>query len=299
MYYYVDDTKGTPADPLLPGTGEGAGGWQPYNANTDIGTSKYISIGQGFGIVQQANSALHFEKNYRTHEGSNIFHKKQKTFNSYFELVTSSEGFGNDKVYFRENKNTTEAYDVNYDAYKLSSFGDNPNTSFISSDDVKLSICEMPETESVELAFVMGVSGEATFSLENVKDFTSIIVEDRKENVFVDLIKDKYTFAYSKDDKETGRFALHFSKSALSDKEIGISQTKIYSYRKTIFIESNEALNNAKVNIYSINGELVFYKEFSEISKEQIKTDLIEGIYIIEFSSELGTVSSKINLTTK
>jgi len=163
LYYYDDN-----------GSSEGdSNGWKLYNANNQIGDSDgYVSIGQAFGVLQtdtdlEANGTLTFKSDFQTHLGGNVFHKKNKSHGEYFELNASSNNL-TDKIYFKFNKNTSNNFDANHDAYKLNSFGDTPTPFFISNDSNRLAICEMPNSESVNLGFSMDTDGEVTFSLTKV-----------------------------------------------------------------------------------------------------------------------------------
>jgi hypothetical protein len=289
IYYYseaVGSTNGT------------AGGWHQYNANNQIGDGEIISIEQGFCVLltdntPNATGILTFKSDFQTHT-SNVFHKKSKDFKNYFELNTESNSLS-DKIYFRFNENTSDAFDPNYDAYKLKSFGETPTPFFMSRDNKRLAICEMPQAESIDLGFLMDVDGEVTFSLSNVQDFDEIILEDKVINSFTDLTKTSYTFDHSSEESETGRFTIHFKKGTLNEvqKEIGM---KVYSSSNNIFIQSNRPLTNAIVSLYNTSGQLVFSKKYSSLNNEQLATDLSNGIYIIEISSNENRYSSKINI---
>jgi hypothetical protein len=151
--------------------------------------------------------------------------------------------------------------------------------------------------ESVNLGFNMSVSGEVTFSLNNVNDFSGIILEDKQKNTFTDLTKNTYSFNHSSNDEETGRFTLHFKKETLSEVEETVG-VKIYSNNNRIFIQPNKVITDAIVNIYNTNGQLVLSKQYSTLEKEEIETNLNRGIYIIEINSNEDRIVTKINLNT-
>ena len=289
LYYYVDN-----------GSSEGdTNGWKLYNANNQIGDSDgYISIAQAFGVLQtdtdlEANGELTFKSDFQTHLGGNVFHKKDKYHENYFELNASSKNT-TDKIYFKFNENTSDNFDNNHDAYKLNSFGETPTPFFISNDNKRLAICEMPNSESVNLGFLMDTDGEVTFSLTNIQNFDKIIIEDKLENSFTDLTKASYSFNHNSNNEESGRFVLHFKKETLSEKadEIGM---KVYTSTSTLYIKSNKNLNNASVNIYNTSGQLVISKEFSSLNNQQINCNLTNGVYIVDINSDENNFTTKVN----
>jgi hypothetical protein len=290
LYYYVDN-----------GSDEGdVNGWKEFNANSNIGYGNgLISIGQAFGVLQtdtdqNAIGTLSFTSDAQTHNGGNIFTKRNKSFNEYFELNAKYKDF-TDKIFFRFNENTSSAYDGNYDAYKFRSFGETPTPYFVSSDSKRLAICEMPESESVDLGFAMDTNGEVTFSVSNVQDFEEIILEDKFENTFTDLTKTSYSFNHDVSEKEVGRFTIHFKKSVLSDREEEVGM-KVYSNRKTLFIKSNKTLNHVIVNMYNTSGQLVISRDYTSLNDEQIDCNISNGIYVVNVISDENNFTNKINI---
>ncbi|MCK5788661.1 MAG: hypothetical protein KAH32_06670, partial [Chlamydiia bacterium] len=278
IYYYEDN-----------GSDDGDNnGWKAYNASTKIGHGDggIISMGQAFGVLLTQSSGktttstpdkLTFKSDFQVHGVGNTFRKKGKTLENYFELNTTSNNL-TDKIYFRFNENTSDSYDANYDAYKFNSFGNTPTPYFVSSDDKKLAICEMPESESVELGFVMDTDEEVTFSLTNVYDFDEIILEDKVENTFTNLIIEPYSFQHYSDNDERGRFIIHFRKSTLNEVEESVGM-KVYASNNNISISANRTLTDAVVNLYNTNGQLVLSKTYSSLNDTQIDTNINSGVY--------------------
>jgi hypothetical protein len=275
----------------------GNGVWHAYIANdaTTEDIDSIINIGQAFGVVLSDNnlSTLTFTDKVRTHNNGLGFRKKSNVASRSFNLVVASNGMS-DYVNFRINEEATSRFDGNYDAYKFNSFGDTPTPSFISSDGKKLSICQQPESESVDLGFNMAVSGQVTFSLSNVKDFTEIILEDKVENTFTDLMKDTYTFNYSDNETERGRFTIHFKQETLKEvKEI--TELKIYSDKNDIYFQSDKTLKNVDIILYNLSGQVVMSSHFESLKTTKIQTNL-SGVYILKLVSNSGNITSKLIL---
>ncbi len=294
MYYYVDD-----------GSSQGdRNGWKTYNASTHLGDGDgTISTAQAFGVILNQSSGktarvtpnqLSFKSDFQVHGEGNTFSKKGKTLENYFELNTSSNNL-TDKIYFRFNENTSDAYDTNNDAYKLSSFGKTPTPYFVSSDNKKLAICEMPQSESVDIGFNMDTDEEVTFTLSNVYDFDEIILEDKVLNSFTDLIQESYRFQHNSENDETGRFTLHFKKETLSEVEESVGM-KVYSSNNEIFIKANKTLTNVIVNIFNTNGQLVLSRSYSSLNDVQLTTDLSNGVYLVDISSNQNKFTTRVSI---
>ncbi len=296
LYYYVGDGNGSnPAKPVT-------NGWKTYTSGAGVTSHEnIISIAQGFGVIVSGNDpalkgtvagTLSIPNSATTHAVSDGFNKKSSIVPNSFRLVAVSNNV-TDNIRFRENNSATENFDSRYDAYKLNSFGYSPTPSFVSADGKKLDLCQTPHVESIDMGFTMESEGEVVFSLEDVYDFTEIILEDTKQNTFTNLMKDNYTFQYSSDDEEFGRFKLHFNKSSLSEDQKLIS-FNLYTYDNTLYLKSAKELTNAQVSIFSTNGEKVFARNFATLRDKQITTPLTKGIYIVTIKSEQGIYTQKV-----
>ena len=291
-YYYVDIDAGEGTE-TTPGK-FGANGWQIYTSG-DGGVNRQISIGQGFGVVitdNLANTTLNIPNTARTFTASNGFNKKQVAKSNYFELDAVSNKIL-DKIYFEINENATEEFDSKYDAYKLNSFGYSPTSSFISADNKKLAKCSTSKVESIDMGFNMNGDGEVVFSLKDVNNFTEIIIEDKQEGVFIDLLKKDYTFQYYSDDDEFGRFTLHLSNKALREDD-NLANLKIYNSDNTIYIKSPSVLVDVVVKLYNINGREVYSEKYSEIKDKVISTNLERGVYVLDIEAKESRTTQKV-----
>ena len=254
-------------------------------------------MGQGFGVVMIDNTSsktFTIPKDARTHTTStSVFHKKNSIENYSFILKSISNNVVDD-IKFSFNESASNNYDVEYDAFKLKSFGVSPTPSFITDDGYKLSICEMPNSKFINLGFSMGISGEVTFSIVDANNFGEIILEDKSSNQFIDLLQNTYTFNYLDDEKEIGRFVLHFKQETLNEVE-QLIDLNVYSNQGDIYIKNHVNLSNVKINIYSISGLLVHTKKYTTLLNTKIQTTL-KGVYILEIKSDEGVTTTKISL---
>ena len=284
LYYYVDGTTSSEGN---------KNGWQVYDPTT-TGAHKIIAMGQAFGVVLTGNTTGDFTipKSACTFT-TGTFNKKNSISKNSFKLIAKSNNIVDD-IKFKFNESATNNYDDEFDAYKLKSFGDSPTPYFISNDGRKLAICEMPQTESVDLGFRKKTSSEVTFSTSEVNNFTEILLEDTKTGVFTDLTKNTYTFNYSNKEAEQGRFTVHFGKKDLSQTE-QLANFNVYAYNSTLYLKSDKELGDVNISLYNLYGQKVLYKNLDVLKKEEIHTNL-QGVYLLKLTSDKGNFTTKLIL---
>ena len=280
-YYYIDGGKSTNS-PLKHG-------WEAYSKG-DNTPDRYINNGQAFGVVCTTPGNITLNNSQRTHEVGSGFNKKEET-KKYLEVITkTSEYIDIAKIKF--NEEATSDFDYHLDAFKLNSFVGSPNVSFISSDNKKMYICEMPEARDIDLGFNMSKDDEVTFSLNNTDDFTEIILEDKVDSIFTDLKIKPYTFKHLENDKKIGRFTLHFVHGTI---EYTSTKLKVYYYSNIIHL-NHKILTNATVRIYSMFGQEVYKNQYSVLNDVEINANFSKGIYIVVVDSDSGKTTTKLRV---
>jgi hypothetical protein len=219
--------------------------WKPSIGNYatyagGVGTSGATGIvpsGQGFFVhVTDGNTtgAVGVNMSARLHDNQ-AFWKNGGTSANYplFRIQSNSadNNFG-DEILFRFLEGATEGFDSNLDAYKLTGTGTAPQFYSMISNQSKLSINSMPEfTETliVPLGFEAKSNGFYSIDLVEMLSFpieTEVILEDKLENVFINLTEqNSYSFSANETD-DPERFNLHFLKSPENTQEfVGIPST--------------------------------------------------------------------------
>ena len=300
LYYYVDGQNEN-----VDKTEPVKNGWQTYNSDTGDINKNYINIAQGFGVqlrdkntdgTDRKTGTFYIPNSARTHELGDGFNKKFTIHPNSLKLTTSTDKYY-DNIILIFNDDATNGFDEDYDAYKFNSFVESPTPFFIGDNDERLAVNELPTTESVKLGFLMDDSGEVTISIDNSNGFEEIILEDKKDNTFTNILNSSYTFKYELGEDEQNRFTLHFNKGELGDDDI-INKIKMYSHGKDIFIITPNNLHNAIINVYNLSGQRVSIDKFDILKNEEIHTNLKNGIYILEVSSDEGISTTKINITS-
>ena len=196
-------------------SGTYAGSYQPVSI-----TGGQIAPFQGFIVRRSAASAATFTFNKSeciTTPGIQFY----KTASEHqLSLQVSGNGF-NDITRVEFNSATTNAFDVDYDAFKpMSALGQPTLSSFNTDITERLAINvnkSIAETPNVQLNFVPGNNGTFSFTVDGINTFdptSYITLEDTKEGTMTDLRQNPtYTFAALKTDNHN-RFVLHFTPAA-------------------------------------------------------------------------------------
>lgn len=198
-------------------SGPYSGSYQPVNI-----TGGQIAPFQGFIVRRSASVApaatFTFDKSECITTTGIQFYKTASEHQ--LSLQVSGNGF-NDITRVEFNSATTNAFDVDYDAFKpMSALGQPTLSSFNTDITERLAINvnkDIAETPNVQLNFVPGNNGTFSFTVDGINTFdptSYVMLEDTKEGTMTDLRQNPiYTFTGNKTDNHN-RFVLHFTPAA-------------------------------------------------------------------------------------
>ena len=291
--------------------------WLAYNQSLGDALPFEISVvpvGQGFFIKKvdgSADATFTFKDEFRVHDNNNynfdITAPTSKNQNPeypsyYFELVAKNTTSNNiDIAHYRWRDDATTGFDNEFDSYKFEVSGDQPNIFFLT-DGKKTVIQQEPATKEVAVGFsAPWTSGmEVEVSLDNIQDFTKIILEDTNPNVdpadaFTELSIPGSSYSFTQTDDDSNRFVIHLLLEDLSDNDIKEESFKLYSSEKTIIFVSPKGLENAEMKIFDSLGRCVKTSVLRQgENKQEIKTELNTGIYIVKISSQAYNTSKTL-----
>lgn len=251
-------------------------------------------MGQGFFVHSKYSSgSIGFQTTYQSKQNSNVFFKKAS--NLYPKMFTLSAHVDKktDKTYYVSNENSSYNFDGNFDAYKWLAWGNHPNV-YIKKDGKKASIAHVPESTSVELGFEMyNNQSNVIFNIDNPEGFETIILEDKKEEKFINLLQNSYEFDYYTNGDED-RFVIHFVEQTLIEEELNLEQFNIFTSNNEIHIESIKNINNLSVTLYDINAKEIHSKKYDSFKSTIISKNLNKGIYILLLENDGKTNTTKI-----
>lgn len=267
------------------------------------GGTRYISPGQGFWVRVSTGTPESTVVNFtltnslRSHLLKDQYFKEvEGAENEYQFSVFATNGKVTDEAILIFNNATVPQFDSRYDALKFPAYERNiPNIYFIGADKERLSIDTRPETPMVELGFMMNETTKGIkINVKEAPNFAAIVLEDMFTGIKTDLLKDSYVFDYSTKDV-ANRFKMHFSFLGTDDisYESGI---KIYSSQSDIIINSGDGLDNPVMEVYDMQGRLVYNESLGYTTLKRVPLSLRSGAYIVKLILEEGVKSQKVYL---
>lgn len=258
--------------------------------NNGSGTgSQYIAPMQGFFIVAGSAGTFSLTDANRTHSGASAFYKSANTISNGI-VLTASNGSYLDELYLVFDEEASESFELQRDAYKMLSNTEGLSQLFSFNLETKFSIDVRPEG-SIQLGFKNDKDGVYQIGLKELEGISGAYLEDTKLSIFHNLENGDYQFEWSTTDPEK-RFKFHLNTTGLDDLKVDLAQ--LYTYQKTLYIQSQENLHNASVRIIDLRGREVYRQQLNNTQSESIALDLTNGAYTVVLSSDEGIETKKI-----
>ncbi len=262
-----------------------SGAWE------DMGTE--IETGQGiFVYAEDGSPSLTFETADQTHGSGG---KKDAVNYAFMNLH-----FGEHTIYtrFAVNENASQNYEWQHDSRYMHPISQIPFFSAITQDEVKVStyVCETEAEEDfiVPLYFSVPADQEISFDFDGNLGY-EIVLEDQNNNEMTELTNGvSYTFTASTSDAPD-RFLLHF-KATTAVEDMETLDASIYTYDNKIYISGLEEVNNAAVELFTVDGRRILAEQFAGAPVVQVGQKLPLGCYIVRLTSENQTMTKKIVL---
>jgi len=258
--------------------------------------TQYIPPGQGFFLKVNAPgnigtfSVENTARTFQTHS----FYK-----NSQINLLKLKVEGGNynDEAIIRFVEGATNFFDSDYDAYKL--FASEVNHLYSkTTDDFGLAIntlSELQEEESVSvpLNYEVKKSGIYVITASELESFTNveITLEDLQTNTTTDLNQNPVCTFTANTGDPTGRFIVHFYKSAQGVEDRMLNNVNIYAYETTVYVRVPEN-TTGNIIIYNLIGQEIIRRPVLG-TFNQINLIGFKGYYLVK------VFGNKINTTKK
>lgn len=284
----LDDTWGA----VYYYTGTTYASWN-NEAQTNGGT-QYVAPGQGF-FISSDGSNFQLSDAMRIHEGTSDYFKNTLA-NMLLLRVENQQG--SDEVCIRLDAEANEGFDRTFDAWKILSGDENTGQLYTFSGNGILSIDARPPCEKIQLGFRSNQSGAYSFSLPEIHDIPTAIIEDTKTGKRHDLQNGNYHFEWNIGDDEQ-RFKLHLNAVGVEESAISESDIYIYAADGKIFIKNGaETRGRASVlTVSDVMGRVVYKDKISGSELTAIPVYLKTGVYIVSVKSgeEIKTEKVFIN----
>lgn len=278
------------------GTGQYAS-WSPAGSN--LGASNIIPVGQGFFVHAPIGDwgfpgSFTVDNNARVHGDQPFFKDTKSELQSLKLSITSDINSFLDETVITFIEEATSYYDLSFDAYNLWGNASAPDLYFVSSDEINLSINGYPVTEEYEIIPLnckIGVDGYYTIDaieLLNFSETSQILLEDKYENIYIDLTnQEAYTFfANSSDDHD--RFNLHFLLDPVSTIEIEDNlDVQMYATNNTIYLKSQDSnILEGNLSVYDVMGRQIISSQINGVNHYELPLNE-EGILIVTYFDNL------------
>lgn len=267
-----------------------------YDEYTESGSgsgNRYVEPMQGFFIVTGSAGTFSLTNSMRTntHTSSKKSGDEKALQNS---IVLSA--FGNDyedQLWLVLDEQASEAFELQNDAWKLLSSTEGISQLWSVSSSGKLAVDVRPQTETIQLGFTNDVAGIYTIGVSEIADITTAVLEDTKANLFHDLTKGAYEFAWDLTDDES-RFKLHLGVTGIESLQQQNNNLLMYASGQTIYLKAIEGRASGLFTMTDMSGRILMHKELDFSGLMTIPVNVKPGVYVVSLTSDVSSAIKKV-----
>lgn len=269
------------------------------------GGTRYIAPGQGFFVHASADGFFGMANAVRV-SNQQSFWKKANTDIPLLRLQATNTETSTDIAVVFMNE-ATENFDTEFDAYKWYSTNLKVADLYtLLNNEVALSInalnssmlTDIDELDyTIPLGFTKGIDGNITLEaseIENIPESIYIYLYDSKENKYINLRKNSYSFYINS--KTNDRFTIILSKMALGIENTEISNPDflIYMDKNIAFVKSEAFLfSTGEIDLIDITGKVILSRITSTARQQEITVNK-SGIYIVKVIINNKVITQKV-----
>ena len=278
-------------------------GTNSYDLINHASSARHIAPGQGFFVSSNGANTLSITEAMQSHQGTDTF--QRLTTRPEIQLtMTNGTDTRNTDIFYIEG--TTTGWDNGYDS---TIFGGVANefaiyTHLVSdSDEQDLGIQSLPPNDYENMIIPLGINAisgtDITIdaSITNFPEGINLYLEDKEDDTFTLLDADSnFTTTLTSDLNGIGRFYLHTTSETLSsDDVLNKNNISIYTSSKENLRIIGVQNGSANIHIYDILGKEVLRASFEGTGMNDIQLPILkEGVYIVNLSSDRGSINKKI-----
>ena len=297
--YLWDDINGDTSRSGDYATHNGLGGVAASQNGSNV-PNGIIGVGQGFfARVKPGTSTLSFTATQCVINTSSQFFLPEAFPASKLKFSLSDKAENYNEILIGFLNEATDSIDALYDAIKLK--GNQYLSLYTVNNGNDYAIQGFPaltSSKDVLVGFNVAENGNYSFSLQSMENFsgnTSIILEDKLLNKFIDLVTQKeYDFS-STAGNITDRFILHFSliPNSLKD-EVSAQSIRIYSKEGKVYLCGNYDSENS-IQLIDVQGKLL--RSFKpSLIRNGIDLSEYHGIFLFKVFSGQKLTTQKVFL---
>lgn len=259
------------------------------------GVTNHIPAFQGFFVKvtnEFSTGSLSIHQNAREHHSQPFLNSPSGNVDGQVLRLATSSAMNaySDEVLLLINSNSTNGFDHQYDAYKLPGYDDAPQlfTNDINNEMLSVNCFPMAsDVITIPTSFKAGLDGlysiEAT-ELSNFENETEIFLEDKFDNVWINLKEDNLYNFFANADDIPGRFNIHFHFNPAGISQPGkTTNCHIYSNRNVIVIESlSDKTLNGQIQVYNLLGQQIIDKEIFMTNHLEFELDN-KGFFLVAY----------------
>ncbi|MFV5689057.1 PKD-like domain-containing protein [Flavobacterium sp. ZT3R25] len=299
------------------------------NGSTGAKTPKrYIPVAQGFFVDASLASSLagtvatvqggtlNFKNSQRAFiresSGNSIFMKESLSKKEQLVSIdqrpkirlslASSIGI-NRQLLVGVDSNTTNQFDIGYDAPMLEIEGDNIYWEFSNSKFIIQAIPDFNDDRIISLGLTIvneGIAAIKIDALENISETTKIYLYDNVTGIYHDIRNSNFTISLAAGEYRN-RFSLQFTNKTLGVDENNLNDGLmiLYSTNYKVLIIQNKVLDLTvnDVRLFNLLGQAVANWDVKNENQNRIQIsikNLPSGVYIVKLKTSKGDYSKKI-----
>lgn len=288
--------------------------WNPSNNNYTIflggtnptginGGTQFIPSNQGFWVQALQTGTVEVNNAARVGIAASTpdYYKNSNTISNELRLTALGNGYS-DETMIRFLPETTQEFDINKDACKLFSPNDSVPQLYTNTGNTLLAINSLPEITdglAIPLNFICGTLGYYSIAIDSgssIDNSEKVYLKDLKDEKLINLSTEhRYTFFHTTNDYSQ-RFILFFnpSKDVINNSNTENFFTVSSHKNRITIIKNSSELNNCKVFIYNLFGQVITSFTLNEEQKTTVTINAPTGYYIASIISGSGISNSKI-----
>jgi hypothetical protein len=276
-----------------------AGQYLVWNRTLGTGTmpNGEIPPAQGFWLKANGSSpAVTIPQNERIHTGE-AYYKSASDNTITFEVSGNDYS---DKLLINFNSSATEAFDSEFDAYKLYGIAEAPQIyTTMGGEDLTLNSLPIKTYMNIPMGFETELDGKFILSSEGLEMFKNkgrLYLEDKLLNEMNPIDENTMYKFYATSSDDADRFNLHIKlyndENISADKSSGID---IFAVNKDIYVSLGEHYNS-DIYVFDLMGRLITKQAGIANSMKVIPVQSNKGMYVVKVVDNGEIYSKKIYL---
>jgi hypothetical protein len=150
---------------------------------------------------------------------------------------------------------------------------------------------------SVPVGYRVGVAGEYTIEITNVKSFiepVSVYLEDLVTGEMIEIIGESSYSFFANPEDDIIRFELHFMTVAGLENQVEKSDVYIYSSANHVMVKNYSTNYGGTITVYDITGNEILSSKLDNKPLNEISLSVHSGYYVVKVVTDSEVYSQKV-----